>query len=303
VDGRAGLPPAVPAVRSEAMEAQHRAGGGGSAARLARAVVAATAVGIFLGIVGPFGSYLNGSAVTRIAYWVLSMWLGVAFYGSALMLARPLATRSGIPLWIAAAFLVMAASLPQALATRALALYFWPDLARLSLSQLDWFMQVLVLAGPVTLGYAFWTGLLPAPWTARRTPVPLAGREPDDASGLFALLPPRLGTDIICMAMEDHYVRVHTALGSDLLLMPMARAVEDVAGIEGFRVHRSWWVARSAVVRIGGPARTMRLRLVNGMDVPVARRTVAMLRGLGWLDQPPATSRTAEIPNPSSAAR
>ena len=279
------------------MEAQHRAARNGSAARVAWAVVAATIVGVFLGIVGPFGSYLNGSVLTRIAYWVLSMWLGMMFYGPAIVLARPLAARSGIPLWIATAFLVMAASLPQALATSALALYFWPNLAQLSLSQLDWFMQVLVLAGPVTLGYAFWTGLLSPARTPRRTPDHTAGGEPDDASGLFALLPPRLGTDIICMAMEDHYVRVHTALGSDLLLMPMARAVEDVATIEGCRVHRSWWVARSAVLRIDGPARTMRLRLVNGMDVPVARRTVTMLRGLGWLDQPETASRI------SSAAR
>lgn len=287
--GRAGLPPVTPAARSEAMEAQHRAAGNGSAPRIARAVVAATLVGIFLGIVGPFGSYLNGSAVTRIAYWVLSMWLGVAFYGSAFVLARPLAARSGVPLWIAGAFLVMAASLPQSLATSALALYFWPDLARLSLSQLDWFMQVLLLAGPVTLGYAFWTGLLSPQRAPGHMPDSAAGSDVDDASGLFALLPPRLGTDIICMAMEDHYVRVHTALGSDLLLMPMTRAVEDVAGVEGCRVHRSWWVARSAVLRIDGPARSMRLRLVNGMEVPVARRTVAMLRGLGWLDQPAAT--------------
>ena len=301
--GRAGLPPVTPAARSDAMEAQHRAAGNGSAPRIARAVVAATLVGIFLGIVGPFGSYLNGSAVTRIAYWVLSMWLGVAFYGSAFVLARPLAARSGIPLWIAGAFLVMAASLPQSLATSALALYFWPDLARLSLSQLDWFMQVLLLAGPVTLGYAYWTGLLSPSRAPRPMPAYAPGDDPDEGSGLFALLPPRLGTDIICMAMEDHYVRVHTALGSDLLLMPMARAVEDVAGVEGCRVHRSWWVARSAVLRIDGPARTMRLRLVNGMEVPVARRTVAMLRGLGWLDQPATTSRSAEMSDPSSAAR
>ena len=285
------------------MEAQHRAGSNGSASRVAWAVVAATIVGIFLGIVGPFGSYLNSGTLARIAYWVVSMWLGVAVYGTALALTPLLAARSGIPPWIAAAFLVMAVSLPQALATRALALYFWPDLARLSLSRLDWFMQVLVIAGPVTLGYAWWMGLLVPPSAPRPTPDHAAVNETNGESGLFALLPLRLGTDIICMAMEDHYVRVHTALGSDLLLMPMARAVADVAAIEGFRVHRSWWVARSAVLRIDGPARTMRLRLANGMDVPVARRTVAMLRGLGWLDQPATTSRSTEISSPSSAAR
>jgi hypothetical protein len=285
------------------MEAQHRAGSNGSASRVAWAVVAATIVGIFLGIVGPFGSYLNGGTLARIAYWVVSMWLGVAVYGTALALARTAAARSGIPPWIAVAFLVMAVSLPQALATRALALSFWPNLAQLSLSRLDWFMQVLVLAGPVTLGYAWWMGLLTPPSAPRRAPDDSPVSETSGESDLFALLPLRLGTDIICMAMEDHYVRVHTPLGSDLLLMPMARAVEDVAGIEGFRVHRSWWVARSAVLRIDGPARTMRLRLVNGMDVPVARRTVAMLRGLGWLDQPATPSRTTEISRPSSAVR
>src|SRR4051812_49577687 len=79
------------------MEAQHRAARNGSAARVAWAVVAATIVGVFLGIVGPFGSYLNGSVLTRIAYWVLSMWLCGALFWSPLLIGRPLAGRGGVP--------------------------------------------------------------------------------------------------------------------------------------------------------------------------------------------------------------
>jgi hypothetical protein len=249
-------------------------------AKIARAVVAATIAGLFLGLVGPFGSYFNGAAEDRIVYWVVSMWLGCGIYGAALAAIIPLARRSGITPWIVTAPLVIVATIPQAIMTRALALWFWPGLARVPIGPLAWYLQVLVVALPLVFGYAAWLGAL-----GRMSPGPLLpGGESDAAPSLFALLPPHLGRDILCMAMEDHYVRVHTPLGSELLLMPMARAVTAVATIEGMRVHRSWWVARSAVIRVDGLARSMRLHLSNGVAVPIARRAVTNLRAAGWLN-------------------
>jgi LytTr DNA-binding domain len=248
-------------------------------AKIARAVVAATIAGLFLGLLGPFGSYFNGGPENRIVYWIVSMWFGCGFYGAAVVAIVPLARRSGIAPWIVTAFLVIVASAPQAIATRALALWFWPELARVPIGPLAWYLEVLVVALPLVFGYAAWLGVL-----GRSLPSPaLPADESDGAPSLFALLPPHLGQDILCMAMEDHYVRVHTPLGSELLLMPMARAVPAVASIEGMRVHRSWWVARSAVTRIDGSARSMRLHLSNGVAVPIARRMVAELRAAGWL--------------------
>ena len=51
----------------------------------------------------------------------------------------------------------------------------------------------------------------------------------------------------IALQGEDHYVRIHTALGSELVLMRLGDAIQELDGLEGERVHRSWWVARRAV--------------------------------------------------------
>ncbi|MDH7974600.1 LytTR family DNA-binding domain-containing protein [Sphingomonas sp. AR_OL41] len=256
--------------------------GKGRAATIARAVIAATIAGAILGLAGPFGSYLNGSAEYRLAYWVISMWFGVVVYGAAVVSIVPVAGRSEIPPWMVGVFLIVIASIPQAIATRMLALWFWPDLARIRIGPLVWYLQVLLVAELLVLGYARWTGLLQLP----SSPATLTADEAsDDDASIWTLLSPRLGRDILCLAMEDHYVRVHTPLGAELLLMPMARAVAGLSGIEGMRVHRSWWVARAAVTRIEGQSRAMRLHLVNGMVVPVARRAVADLRAGGWIPE------------------
>ena len=83
--------------------------------------------------------------------------------------------------------------------------------------------------------------------------------------------------------MEDHYVRAHTDLGSDLILTPLKAAVAELADVEGLQVHRSWWVARSAVAAPVIEGRSYSLRLTNGLEVPVSRASVAKARALGWL--------------------
>ena len=61
-------------------------------------------------------------------------------------------------------------------------------------------------------------------------------------------LPLRLrGATIRAVQAEDHYLRLHTDRGSDLILMRLSDAVSELEGLEGARTHRSWWVAREAV--------------------------------------------------------
>jgi DNA-binding LytR/AlgR family response regulator len=84
--------------------------------------------------------------------------------------------------------------------------------------------------------------------------------------------------------MEDHYVRVHTPQGSDLVLTPLKEAMAELAAVDGLQVHRSWWVARSAVAGSASAGRNLKLRLANGMEVPVSRASIARLRASGWLE-------------------
>ena len=103
-------------------------------------------------------------------------------------------------------------------------------------------------------------------------------------AALLARLPARSRAPLLHLRMQDHYVEVHTAAGSELLLLRFRDALREVEGVNGLQVHRSHWVARSAVARVErrGGGRIV-LRLVNGTRVPVSRSFAPSLRSRGWI--------------------
>jgi DNA-binding LytR/AlgR family response regulator len=82
---------------------------------------------------------------------------------------------------------------------------------------------------------------------------------------------------------EDHYVRVHTTAGSDLILIRLSDAAAEMAPVTGARTHRSWWVNRSAVETVSRRNGNVVLVLNNGLEVPVGRSYASELREAGWL--------------------
>jgi hypothetical protein len=88
---------------------------------------------------------------------------------------------------------------------------------------------------------------------------------------------------VLCLQMEDHYVRVHRLHGSKLEMMSLHQAVTKYGGVEGLQVHRSWWVAQDAIESAHCDVRRWRLRLINGLTVPIARSRGAFARGRGWV--------------------
>ena len=110
--------------------------------------------------------------------------------------------------------------------------------------------------------------------------VPRATPEP----ALLDRLSARSRAELLHLRMQDHYVEVHTAAGSELLLLRFRDALREVEGVNGLQVHRSHWVARNAVAgveRLGGGR--IALRLVNGSRVPVSRSFAPVLRSRGWI--------------------
>ena len=91
------------------------------------------------------------------------------------------------------------------------------------------------------------------------------------------------GAEVWAVEAEDHYLRLHTSLGQDLILLRLADAVDELAGIEGAQVHRSWWVARDAIAdaRRGDGRATLVLK--DGSEVPVSRTYAKILREQGWM--------------------
>jgi hypothetical protein len=227
-------------------------------------------VGAVLAALGPFGTYLNDGAGRRLGYWIASTLLGVTLYGSAFRVCKSLVPAGSIVWWSLLCGASLLASVPQTLLTRAGAFWLWPELARLSLPFWLWYLQTATIGLLATLGTAFWLCRTGAS-SLESSPVPA-----HDA------VSPALGTNVLALQMEDHYVRVHRPTGSELLLMPLSQAI-GATRAKGLQIHRSWWVAEEAVVAVEGTPRSMRVRLSNGAVAPVARSAVIRLKAAGWI--------------------
>ena len=107
---------------------------------------------------------------------------------------------------------------------------------------------------------------------------------PSDAPPKFLeRLPLKLrGGELWAIEAEDHYLRLHTSKGQDLILLRLSDAIDELAGIEGAQAHRSWWVARDAIVEARRGDGRATLTLKDGSEVPVSRTFARVLRARGW---------------------
>lgn len=82
---------------------------------------------------------------------------------------------------------------------------------------------------------------------------------------------------------EEHYVLLSLRDGSSLLLRGrLADAIAQVPIDTGLQVHRSHWVAQSALADLDRKRDGWRLRLQNGVDIPVARNRQTEVRN--WVE-------------------
>jgi len=246
-------------------------------------LAAVTAAGAALALLGPFGTFLNAGVGVRLAYWIGLLWISMLFYVPSLWAGACLSARFDLPPWFGLTTAVLVASLPMAGVSRFAGRLFWTRFVA-GMSPLDWYGETLIIAGPICLAYAAIKGLLRPERPIAPDAQPSSNAEEDGSLRFLTRLPPRLGRDLLCLQMEDHYVRAHTAAGSDLVLIPLHQAVAELQGLEGLQVHRSWWVSRGAVVEVERDGRSVRLKLRNGVSAPVSRRAVAALKSAAWID-------------------
>jgi len=243
------------------------------------------AIGLVAALTGPFGTWAASWPV-RLAEWQLFMLGGYACFRPVLAGGTALAAASRLPRPAATAIACLLAALPTTLIVAAALAGL--DLGRLTVADLAaLYPQVLLIGALATLAQAaaaHRTALPPAdPAVPEPPPVMVASPEPDGPDAFLRRLPPHLGRDLVALEQEDHYLRAHTGSGSALILMRMRDAADELAGADGLRVHRSWWVARAAVAGVERRERAVWLRLANGLEVPVARASVPTLREAGWL--------------------
>lgn len=243
-----------------------------------------TVIGVVLALIGPFGSF-DVPLAYRLVSWVLFAWIGYAIYSPMGLLVDRLERALALPrpgLWF---FAVLIATVPMTIIVWAFG-YLPGPVPLPSLQQaLMHYFYVFLVGGVVTAFFYAIESRRPAATSAPsvQSPAAKASEEPAPSIRFLDRLPPELGTGLLALEMEDHYVRAHTVLGSDLVLMRLRDAMAELDGVEGMQVHRSWWVARLAVRDVKRDGRNVRLVLENGIEAPVSRTNVQPLKDAGWI--------------------
>jgi len=97
----------------------------------------------------------------------------------------------------------------------------------------------------------------------------------DGAPAFLRKLPFEKRGTLWAITAEQHYLRVYTDKGDDLILMRFSDALDQLAALEGLQVHRSHWVAREGVERLEKEDKKLSIVLKNGVTVPVSRPNIA----------------------------
>jgi len=235
---------------------------------LLRGLLITLAAAGFLGFAGAFGSE-RLPLFERLGYWLVLMLLGWV-WGA--FVSRYFFRRTGAlrRLWVRALLSAVALSIP--------------------------FSAVVALAGVVAFHATYSPGDIPQ-LVISVTVVSivmialnilidrqLTTEASDQPPKFLDRLPLKLrGGEVWAVEAEDHYLRLHTSKGQDLILMRLSDAVAELEGIEGAQVHRSWWIARDAITDAERGDGRATLTLKDGCEVPVSRTHARVLREKGWI--------------------
>jgi DNA-binding LytR/AlgR family response regulator len=241
-------------------------------------MVISVAAALFLAYAGAFGT-AGAPLAARLGYWLTTMILAnvvgaglfIPAYAYGWLEDRPLAASLALAGVIA---------LPLTVLVWFTTARFFPDAAPASPRALPlYFPPVLLVSAAMT------TINVLAADRAKRRHAPATHAAPAGAAPAKFLerIPLKLrGGELHAVQAEDHYLRLHTSKGSDLILMRLADAVAELQGIEGAQTHRSWWVAKAAVTDARRSDGRAVLTLKSGIEVPVSRSYAGALRDAGW---------------------
>ena len=248
-----------------------RTGPGAPWQRLALDLALLAGIGLILAELGPYRT-LDIPTPLRIAYWLIAT-TACGLVGIAI--DRALETRvPGFWTRIAASAVLMTLPVTPFIYVLNATMLDLPRRPWL-LPQLGW--QVLVVSLLIMALRAFaWRRIVE---TSTLVVPPLPEAERAFRQRLSAR---RRAARLIAVEAEDHYVRVHTDAGAELVAMRFSEALEELARAHGYRLHRSWWAAGDAIEAVRWKRGTGEARLAGGLTAPVSRSCAAALKEAGW---------------------
>lgn len=247
-------------------------------------------ISLVLAVTGPFGTYGELALLPRLAYWfAIALTTFLAGFSAVGLLLRLLPAGIG-PHPFRIALAGVTAGLPVTAIVVALNRSIFDDPAAATGGVAILFVNCSLIAAAVTYLFGLADtrpgGEADAP-QQRETPaaeMPGDGEatsRPDRRPRLLDRLPPGLRGRLAYLSMQDHYVDVHTDKGNTLVLMRLADAIGETAGVAGIRIHRSHWVAFEAVTGSRREKGKLFLQMTDGALLPVSRSFVAAVREAG----------------------
>ena len=238
---------------------------------------------LLFGTVGPFGQVHRFELFERIGLWFVYLLVGLPlFIGSQRLLAGLAGLRSSL-------FLVplssLAACLPMLLLVELMGYSQGRPFPETLPAFLHAALEVCLAGGVLLFAWELLTRQLPEQpglTTGERADLPAPALQPAMPPALSTALGPGFGPALHALRAEGHYTRAFGERGDRLVDMAISEALSHLAPCDGEQVHRSWWVARKAVLQGRRKGSAAELELQDGTRVPVARRRITQLRADGW---------------------
>ena len=237
--------------------------------RIAADIALWVAIGVVMAFLGPFGSSQRPLA-ERFVYWQLCM-VGGGIIGIAIDTPVRRFLSGFWPRLLAVSVLMT----PPVTVLVALVNH-WLSGIRLGPANIaaPWFQVFVVCFAAMCLRQLAW---------AEPPPAEPAEPEADPAAAFrLRLSAKRREAELIAVEAEDHYLRVHTDAGEELITARFGDALAELAAAKGFQTHRSWWVAAGAIDEVKWLRGRGEARLKSGLVVPISRGQAAPLKAAGW---------------------
>jgi hypothetical protein len=100
---------------------------------------------------------------------------------------------------------------------------------------------------------------------------------------ILARLPLHKRGAVLALCAQDHYTTIITTKGREMVLIRLADAIAECAPLQGLQIHRSHWVALSAVQSATRAGDGAEITLTSGDVLPLARARMPQARAAGLL--------------------
>lgn len=219
---------------------------------------------VILALMGPFNTGDVMRFVPRLAYWaaIVLLCYCVGYFGN-IAGDRLAGAKAGI--LRRAAFCIPLTAigvLAVVYGLTGLAIGFWATGTSLALLTLN----VAVISAIITVVFLMVDHSTPDQPPALLDRITFAKRAP-----------------LVALSVEDHYVRITTTKGDDLVLMRLSDAIKETGQIAGFQVHRSHWIALDQVTDATRKGDGALLSMSHGPDIPVSRANIPKIKEAGLL--------------------